>query len=80
MKLGTIYIITASGVTLVRTIRDVTPGVALFLSNPLEQMPDVGHDFTTYQGCDRSYTRCTALGNTGNYRGFLTVPTEETAL
>jgi uncharacterized phage protein (TIGR02218 family) len=80
MQHGTVYIITASGVTLVRTIRAVTPGVALFLSNPLEQVPDVGHDFATYQGCDRSYTRCTVLGNTANYRGFLTVPTEETAL
>lgn len=80
MKLGTVYIVTAAGVTLIRTIRDVIPGTALLLSNPLEQAPVVGHDFITYQGCDRSYTRCTALGNTVNFRGFLTVPTEETAL
>jgi uncharacterized phage protein (TIGR02218 family) len=80
MKLGTVYIITASGVTLIRTIRDVIPGTALLLSNPLEQVPDVGHNFTTYQGCDRSYTRCGVLGNTVNFRGFPTVPTEETAL
>jgi hypothetical protein len=80
MKLGTVYIITASGVTLIRTIRDVIPGTALLLSNPLEQVPDVGHDFATYQGCNRSYTRCGELGNQARFRGYPFVPTEETAL
>lgn len=80
MKLGTIYIITASGVTLVRTIKDVSVGAALYLSNPLEQTPTVGHNFATFQGCDRSLTRCQALGNEPHFRGYPFVPTEETAL
>lgn len=80
MKLGTIYIETAAGVTLVRTIRDVIPGVALLLSNPLEQTPTVGHDFATFQGCDRSYARCGVLGNQAKFRGKPFVPTEETAI
>lgn len=80
MKLGTIYIETGAGVTLVRTIRDVIPGVALLLSNPLEEAPGVGRDFATFQGCDRSYTRCGVLGNQAKFRGKPFVPTEETAL
>lgn len=80
MKLGTVYIETAAGVTLVRTIRDVLPGIALLLSNPLEQVPEVGHDFATFQGCDRSFTRCGVLGNQAKFRGKPFVPTEETAL
>ena len=80
MKHGTITMVVGAGVTLVRTIRDVNPGVCLYLSNPLEEVPTVGATITAYEGCDRSYSRCTALGNTANFRGFLTVPTEETAL
>lgn len=80
MKLGTVYMVVGPGVTLIRTIRDVIPGTALILSNPFEQVPMVGATFATYQGCDRSYTRCGVLGNQANFRGFKTVPTEETAI
>lgn len=80
MKLGTLYIVVGAGVTLVRSIRDVVVGSQLILSNPLEQTPSVGATFSTYQGCDRSYTRCGELGNQDHFRGFPFVPTEETAL
>ena len=79
-KLGTIYIISVSGVTLIRTIRDVVPGVSLLLAYPLEINPTLGQDFTVYEGCDRSLTRCKALGNDANFRGYPFVPTEDTAL
>lgn len=78
--LGTIYIETVSGVTLVRTIRSVVPGVSLLLAYPLEITPTTGQDFSVYEGCDRSYSRCTALANTANFRGYPFVPTEETSL
>lgn len=80
MALGTLYIETVSGVTLVRTIREVVPGVSLLLAYPLEITPSTGQDFAVYEGCDRSFTRCTALGNTVNFRGYPFVPTEETSL
>lgn len=79
-SLGTLYIETVSGVTLVRTIRQVNVGVSLLLAYPLEVTPSVGQDFAVYEGCDRSFTRCTALANTENFRGYPFVPTEETAL
>jgi hypothetical protein len=80
MKLGVVHIVSGGGVTLVRTIRDVVVGSKLLLSAPLEQLPLVGGTFTTYQGCDRSYTRCGVLGNQPKFRGYPFVPTEETAL
>lgn len=80
MQLGTIYIVVGGGVTLIRTIRDVVPGVSLMLSSPLEVAPSVGATFATYQGCDGSYTRCGVLGNQPKYRGFPFVPTEDTSL
>lgn len=80
MQLGTLYMVVAAGVTLVRSICDVNPGVSLTLSRPLEQTPTVGATFSTYQGCDRSLTRCIALGNEARFRGYPDVPTEETAL
>jgi hypothetical protein len=79
-ELGTIYIETVSGVTLVRTIRKVNVGVSLLLAYPLEVIPTTGQDFSVYEGCDRSYTRCGVLGNQVNFRGYPFVPTEETAL
>jgi hypothetical protein len=78
--LGTIYIVDVSGVTLVRTIRKVNPGVSLTLAYPLEVNPTAGQAFAVYEGCDRSYTRCGVLGNQANFRGYPFVPTEETAL
>lgn len=78
--LGTLYMETVSGVTLVRTIRSVNPGVSLVLAYPLEITPSTGQDFAVYEGCDRSYTRCGVLGNQVNFRGYPFVPTEETAL
>jgi hypothetical protein len=78
--LGTLYIETVSGVTLIRTIRAVNPGVSLTLAYPLEIAPSTGQDFAVYEGCDRSYTRCGVLGNQINFRGYPFVPTEETAL
>lgn len=80
MALGTIYIETISGVTLVRTIREVNPGVSLTLAYPLEVAPTTGQDFAVYEGCDRSYTRCGVLNNQANFRGYPFVPTEETAM
>lgn len=80
MALGTLYIETVSGVTLVRTIREVVPGVSLLLAYPLEVTPSTGQDFAVYEGCDRSYTRCGVLGNQANFRGYPFVPTEETSL
>jgi uncharacterized phage protein (TIGR02218 family) len=80
MGLGTVYIVVGGGVTLIRTIRDVVVGSQLILSNPLEQFPMIGATFSTYQGCDRSFTRCGVLGNQVNFRGYPFVPTEETAL
>lgn len=78
--LGTVYIETVSGVTLVRTIREVVPGVKLVLSYPLEVTPSTGQDFVVYEGCDRSFTRCQELNNEVNFRGYPFVPTEETSL
>jgi hypothetical protein len=78
--LGTIYIETVSGVTLVRTIRAVNPGVSLTLAYPLEVAPTTGQNFAVYEGCDRSYTRCGVLANQQNFRGYPFVPTEETAM
>jgi hypothetical protein len=80
MALGTVYIETISGVTLVRTIREVNPGVSLTLAYPLEVTPSTGQNFAVYEGCDRSYTRCGVLGNQVNFRGYPFVPTEDTAL
>lgn len=80
MSLGTIYMEVAAGVTLVRTIREVDPGVKLLLSNAFEEVPTVGAAFATFQGCNRSLTRCQELSNDENFRGYPFVPTEETAL
>jgi hypothetical protein len=77
--LGTVYIVSGAGVTLVRTIRAVVPGVSISLSHPLEDAPLIGGTLTAYEGCDRSLTRCNVLGNAANFRGYPFVPTEETA-
>lgn len=79
-KLGTIYIETVSGVTLVRTIKEVDVGVSITLAYPLEVVPSTGQDFAVYEGCDRSLARCKVLNNEANFRGYPFVPTEETSL
>lgn len=79
MQLGTIYVVSGAGVTLVRTIKSVVPGTSLSLSNPLEELPSVGTAITVYQGCDNTYARCTALANTAKFLGFPFIPVAETA-
>lgn len=79
--LGSLYIVTVSGVTLIRTVRDVVVGDSLLLAYPLEIAPTVGQNFTVYQGCDRSFSRCRDhFNNQVNFRGYPFVPTEDTAL
>lgn len=75
---GVIYIENQDNVTFSRTIRRVV-GSNIYLSFPLDFVPQVGMEFTAYPGCPRTYASCGAFGNTANFKGFPFVPKAETA-
>lgn len=79
MRFGTVYVEDGSGVTQVRTIEDVNPGVSLTLAYPLDFTPVGGETFVSYPGCIRTYARCGELGNQSRYRGYPYVPVPETS-
>lgn len=79
-QLGTVYIENGAGVTEIRTIKRVDPGVSLTLAYPLTFTPAPGDLFNAYEGCDRTFTRCTAFANTDHWRAFRFVPSPETGV
>lgn len=79
-QLGSVYIENGAGVTEVRTIKAVDPGVSITLAYPLTFVPATGTLFNAYQGCDRTFARCTAFANTDHFKGFRFVPAPETGV
>jgi hypothetical protein len=69
-----------SGVTLVRTIREVNPGVSLTLAYPLEVAPTRVRTSLSMKDVTEAIRAAVFLGNQVNFRGYPFVPTEETAM
>ena len=51
----------------------------LVLAYPLSALPIAGDNFTAFEGCDKTTTRCSALSNLQHFRGFPFVPPPDTA-
>lgn len=79
LALGSLYIDTLEGITLVRTVRAVS-GTDIQLAYPLDFDPVPGMAFHAYQGCDRTRPRCVEFGNEAHFKGFPYVPVAETAV
>jgi uncharacterized phage protein (TIGR02218 family) len=77
---GTITFTSGNNNGVVRTIKDFAGSpvtTKIFLTEPLP-FPTTSESFTLRQGCNKTYTRCTQLGNQLNFRGFPFVPNPET--
>ena len=77
--LGQVHMNDGANSGLTRTIR-AADTTGFNLAYPLLAAPAAGDHFTAYVGCDRTFARCTALGNTAHFRGFPYVPQSETSL
>lgn len=78
LSLGTIYIENSDNVMFSRTIREAA-GDWLYLSYPLDFVPEVGTLFVAFPGCPRTLTACDGFGNRINFKAFPFVPVAETA-
>lgn len=76
--LGSITITSGPGAGQVRTIVDAASGWVK-VGYPLVTLPTAGDAVTAVVGCNKTKTRCAALGNSQNYRGFDFIPPAETA-
>lgn len=80
---GTVTFTSGNNNGSIRTIKDFEiDGVSgnvikIFLTEPL-LIPTTSEGFTLRQGCNKTYGRCTTLGNQANFRGFPYVPNPET--
>jgi hypothetical protein len=79
LVLGSFYIDTEDGITIVRTVKEVD-GDDIHLTYPLDFVPTPGMTFTAYQGCSRTRERCNEFSNEEHYKGFPYVPVAETAV
>lgn len=77
--LGTITFVTGANAGVTATVKQADAS-GLTLAFPLVNTPAGGDTFTATQGCDKTMTRCTALGNLLNFDGFPFVPVPETAV
>lgn len=62
---------------------DVYPYLPVQLSAPVPSAPDGSipqTGWTLYPGCDKSWARCQALGNSANFRGFPHMPKTNPAM
>jgi uncharacterized phage protein (TIGR02218 family) len=62
-------------------VKDINGGLTIVLSFPLVEAPAPGDTFTIYQGCDHTWTTCSAtFSNLANFGGCPFIPPPQTAL
>lgn len=62
-------------------VKDINGGLTIVLSFPLVNAPAPGDTFTIYQGCDHTWTTCSAtFNNLANFGGCPFIPPPQTAL
>jgi uncharacterized phage protein (TIGR02218 family) len=77
-ELGVVTFTSGANAGLSRTVKTHTTGGRITTIAPFPAAPAVGDTFNISPGCDKTVSRCTALGNVIRFRGQPFVPVPET--